>query len=216
MSSISPIVTSEGSSCRSWRIFQAKRIFTFTRGLNPCGIDLPYIRKNVKELIGLLDHLIDYAVNMVPSEIIGALRSGLDYDRYVSDEDIPSPDDVKIQNLNQLQLAAARYANIESFLKYTDSFQEEMVNDKSGVSLMTIHKAKGLEFPVVIVIGMIEGIIPTKKGDIEEERRICFVAISRAMRLLYLSYPHTYLNQPVKKSTFLDEILGVKKEEQSS
>lgn len=186
------------------------------QGLKSMRIDLPYIRKNVKELLGLLDHLIDYAVNMVPSEIIGALRSGLDYDRYVSDEDIPSPDDVKIQNLNQLQLAAARYANIESFLKYTDSFQEEMVNDKSGVSLMTIHKAKGLEFPVVIVIGMIEGIIPTKNGDIEEERRICFVAISRAMRLLYLSYPHTYLNQPVKKSTFLDEILGVKKEEQSS
>ena len=151
---------------------------------------------------------------MSPSEMIGALRSALDYDRFISDEDIPSPDDVKIQNLNQLQLAAARYPNIQSFLQYTDSFQGEMVNDKSGVSLMTIHKAKGLEFPVVMVIGLIEGIIPTKKGDIEEERRICFVGISRAMKLLYLSYPHTYLNQPVKKSAFLDEILGNKSEEE--
>ncbi len=77
---------------------------------------------------------------------------------------------------------------------------------------MTIHKAKGLEFPVVFVIGLVEGIIPTKKGDIEEERRICFVGISRAMRLLYLSYSRTYLNQPAEKSIFLDEILGVKKE----
>jgi len=79
---------------------------------------------------------------------------------------------------------------------------------------MTIHKAKGLEFPVVFVIGLVEGIIPTKKGDIEEERRIAFVGISRAMRLLYLSYSHTYLGQPSKKSIFLDEILGIKKVEQ--
>ena len=195
--------------------FSSKKSLHLYQGLKSMGIDLPYIRKNVKELINLLDHLIDYAGNMSPSEVIGTLRSGLDYDRYITDEDIPSPDDMKVQNLNQLQLAAARYSNIEAFLKYTDSFQEEMVNDKSGVSLMTIHKAKGLEFPVVMVIGLIEGMIPTKKGDIEEERRICFVGISRAMKLLYLSYPHTYLNQPVKRSSFLDEILGNKKAEDS-
>jgi DNA helicase-2/ATP-dependent DNA helicase PcrA len=40
---------------------------------------------------------------------------------------------------------------------------------------MTIHKAKGLEFPIVFVIGLVEGIIPTKRGDLEEERRIAFV-----------------------------------------
>jgi DNA helicase-2/ATP-dependent DNA helicase PcrA len=191
--------------------FSGKKNLHLYQGLKSIGIDLPYVRKNVKELIGFLDPLIDYVNNMTPSEIIGTLRSALDYDRYCTDEDIPSPDDVKIANLNQLQLAAARYTNIPSFLQYTDSFQDEMVNDKEGVSLMTIHKAKGLEFPVVFVIGLVEGIIPTKKGDIEEERRIAFVGISRAMRLLYLSHSRTYLGQPAKKSIFLDEILGVKK-----
>ena len=88
-----------------------------------------------------------------------------------------------------------------------------MSNDKEGVALMTIHKAKGLEFPVVFVIGLVEGITPTKKGDIEEERRIVFVAISRAMKILYLSYSHTYLGQAAKKSIFLDEIMGIEKEE---
>ena len=73
---------------------------------------------------------------------------------------------------------------------------------------MTIHKAKGLEFPVVFVIGLVEGILPSKRGDLEEERRICFVGISRAMTKLYLTYSHTYLGQPAKKSIFLDEILG--------
>jgi DNA helicase-2/ATP-dependent DNA helicase PcrA len=85
-----------------------------------------------------------------------------------------------------------------------------MVNDKEGVSLMTIHKAKGLEFPVVFVIGLVEGITPTKKGDMEEERRIVFVGISRAMKLLYISYSHTFMGQACKKSIFLDEIMGVR------
>jgi DNA helicase-2/ATP-dependent DNA helicase PcrA len=188
--------------------FSQKRGVHLYQGLKEIGIDLPYVRKNVRELISFLDPLMDYSNNLSPSEAINLIRTTLDYDRYITDEDIPSPDDVKIANLNQLQLSAARYANIQSFLEYTDSFQDEMVQDKEGVSLMTIHKAKGLEFPVVFMIGLVEGIIPTKKGDLEEERRICFVGISRAMQLLYLSWSHTYLGQPSKKSMFLYEILG--------
>ncbi len=123
---------------------------------------------------------------------------------------MPSPDDIKVQNLNQLQLASIKYDDIKSFLHYTETFQDESVNDKDGVSLMTVHKAKGLEFPVVFVIGLVEGIIPTLRGDIEEERRICFVAISRAMKLLYLSHSHKYLGQSASRSIFLDEITGIK------
>jgi len=192
--------------------FSQKRGVHLYQGLKEIGIDLPYVRKNVKELTSFLDPLIEYSNNLSPSEAINIIRTTLDYDRYITDEDIPSPDDVKIANLNQLVMSAARYANIQSFLEYADSFQDEMVQDKEGVSLMTIHKAKGLEFPVVFLIGLVEGIIPTKKGDLEEERRICFVGISRAMQLLYLSWSHTYLGQPSKKSIFLNEILGEEKD----
>ena len=80
----------------------------------------------------------------------------------------------------------------------------------SAVTLITLHQAKGLEFPVVFLTGCVENILPSSKGNIEEERRICFVAISRAMKLLYLSHSLTYLGQPAKKSRFLDEILGTK------
>jgi len=75
---------------------------------------------------------------------------------------------------------------------------------------MTIHKAKGLEFPVVFVAGLLEGICPSKKGDQEEERRIAFVACSRAMKILYLSCSLNYLGVHVKKSIFVDEIMGTK------
>jgi len=177
-------------------------------GLKSMPVDLPYIRKNVKDFISFISPLADYSPNLEPAEVISMIRSQLDYDRFITDEDIPTPDDVKIANLNQLQLSAARYSSIRDFLNYTDSFSEQMSNDKEGIALMTIHKAKGLEFPVVFVIGLVEGITPTKKGDIEEERRIVFVAISRAMRILYVSYSHTYMGQAAKKSLFIDEIMG--------
>jgi DNA helicase-2/ATP-dependent DNA helicase PcrA len=174
-------------------------------------IELPYIRKNVREFIQFIDPLIQETENIPPAELIQLLRVSLDYDRFITDDDLPTADDVKIENLNQLQLAAARFNDIRSFLEYTETFQRESVSDnKDGVRLMTVHRSKGLEFPVVFLIGMVENILPSKKGNLEEERRICFVAISRAMRLLYLSHSLTYLGQPAKKSIFLDEILGNK------
>ncbi len=189
--------------------FSSKTNVHLFEGLKSMPVDLPYIRKNVKDFIKFISPLADYAPNLEPSEVISMIRSQLDYDRFITDEDIPTPDDVKIQNLNQLQLSAARYSSIQAFLEYTDSFSEQMSNDKEGIALMTIHKAKGLEFPVVFVIGLVEGITPTKKGDIEEERRIVFVAISRAMKVLYISYSHTYMGQAAKKSLFIDEIMGI-------
>ena len=188
--------------------FSTKQNLHLFEGLKSMPVDLPYIRINVREFIKLMSPLVDFAPNLEPSEVIQMLRSELDYDRFITDEDVPTPDDVKIANLNQLQLSAARYSSIKDFLQYTDSFDEQMSNDKEGIALMTIHKAKGLEFPVVFTIGLVEGITPTKKGDIEEERRIVFVAISRAMKILYISYSHTYLGQAAKKSIFIDEILG--------
>lgn len=195
------------------KAFAGKRSVYLYEALKTMGIDLPYIRRNVKELVDFLDPLIGDAENLFPSSAIGLVRHRLDIDRVVTDEDIPSPDDVKIANLNQLQMAAARFDSINKFLEYTESFQDQMVSDnQEGVSLMTVHKAKGLEFPVVFLVGLVEGILPSKKGDLEEERRICFVAMSRAMKLLYLSHSLIYLGQPAKKSIFLDEAFSADSE----
>ena len=190
--------------------FASKKDLHLYEALSVMPLRVPYLRKNVKDFISFMGPLIDDASNYTPADLINLIRVSLDIDRYVTDEDMPSPDDVKLENLNQLQFAAARYTDIESFLMYTDTFKDETVSDnKEGVNLMTIHKSKGLEFPVVILISMVEGILPSKKSDnIEEERRICFVAMSRAMHLLYLSHCLTHLGQPAKKSRFLYEITG--------
>ena len=191
------------------RVFSRERGIHIYQGLKSMIITVPYVRKFIKEMVKVMDPLIEARETMEPAQVIQQIRTTFDYDRFIVDEDIPSPDDAKISNINQLQLAAARYSTIDAFLEYTESFQNETIaDDKEGVSLMTVHKCKGMEFPVVFVIGLVEGLLPSGKGNLEEERRICFVAISRAMHLLFLSYPLNYLGQPAKKSIFLDEILG--------
>ena len=183
-----------------------KGLFLY-EALKKIRIDVPYIRKFVREFIAIIEPLIKDVSIIEPAEMIGILREVLDYDRFVTDDEIPSPDDEKIANINQLQLAALRYSNIEALLAYTDTFTDERSHDKNGVALMTIHKSKGLEFPTVFLIGMIDGILPNKRGDIEEERRIAFVAASRAMKMLFLTYSRMYMGKQVKRSTFLDEMI---------
>jgi len=174
-------------------------------------IDLPYLRINVRQFISFIEPLMEESQSLQPAEVIHLLRMALDYDRFITDDDMPAPDDAKIENLNQLQMAAARFDDIAGFLDYTETFKQDSVSDhKQGVRLMTIHKAKGLEFPAVFIVGLVENILPSKKGNLEEERRICFVGMSRAMQQLYLSYSLSYLGQPAKKSQFIDEALGIK------
>lgn len=171
-------------------------------------IRLPYVRKNVKEMIEFIDPLIISAKTAGPSELIYLLRNGLDYDRFMAEGDIPSPDDSKRLNILELQMAANKFKDIKSLLEYTEGFKDELSSNKEGVSIMTIHKAKGLEFPVVFVINAVQGILPNRQSDIEEERRVAFVGLSRAMQVLYLTYSMQYAGKAVKRSQFLDEALG--------
>jgi len=175
--------------------------------LKSMRIKIPYIRRSVKEFTEFIEHIISCSDDMTPAEMIDLIRVSLDYDRKITDTDIPQPDDSRIQNIDQLQMAAGRFKEVKAFLSYTETFEDaRMVNNDEGVNLMTIHKAKGLEFGVVFVVGLVEGILPNKNCEnLEEERRVAFVGMSRAMHLLYLSHSQTYLGQAATKSIFIDE-----------
>jgi len=120
------------------------------------------------------------------------------------------------ESLDQLRTMAGDHPTIESFLDMAGLITEadDSDDDRSRVSLMTIHAAKGLEFGAVFVVGMEEGIFPDRRcleeGQIEEERRLAYVAITRARRRLYLSHARRRraLNRVVERdrSRFLDEI----------
>jgi DNA helicase-2/ATP-dependent DNA helicase PcrA len=87
--------------------------------------------------------------------------------------------------------------SVEEFLQQVALFSEQdNLRDEAGiVTLMTLHNAKGLEYPVVFMIGMEDGVFPHMRaieaGDIEEERRLCYVGVTRAMRSLHLTHART-------------------------
>jgi DNA helicase-2/ATP-dependent DNA helicase PcrA len=111
----------------------------------------------------------------------------------------------RIENLEALGNAASEYdaaqagqePSLEEFLQQVAlrSDADERTDDEGLVTLMTLHNAKGLEYPIVFMIGCEEGVFPHSRaldeGGLEEERRLCYVGITRAERDLYLTYART-------------------------
>ncbi|MHB9028699.1 MAG: ATP-dependent helicase, partial [Candidatus Latescibacterota bacterium] len=183
------------------------------RGLREMEIPNPRRKKGAEELFSIIESFSREAGSVPPAVLIGKLRQRLHYDRFFAEEEVPGPDDARIENINQLQLAATGFSSVEDFLDHADRLTRASEQGRrAGVRLLTVHRSKGLEFPVVFVAGMADGILPSEKGEIEEERRICFVAISRAKRALYLSYAHTIFGRLVRRSRFVDEILEQQEE----
>jgi DNA helicase-2/ATP-dependent DNA helicase PcrA len=131
----------------------------------------------------------------------------------------------RLENLAELVGLAREYdlnavgdddAGLEPFLQQVALFsdQDDLKEDAGQITLMTLHNAKGLEFPVVFMIGLEEGVFPHSRavdsGDIEEERRLCYVGITRSREKLYMTHAarrmlfgETSWNEP---SRFIDEI----------
>jgi DNA helicase-2/ATP-dependent DNA helicase PcrA len=80
---------------------------------------------------------------------------------------------------------------VQAFLKYLRyrDIQEKLIEERDAVKLMTVHASKGLEFDNVFIAGMNQDVFPSKRGDIEEERRLAYVAVTRAKNRLFITYP---------------------------
>ncbi|HLB95555.1 MAG TPA: UvrD-helicase domain-containing protein [Patescibacteria group bacterium] len=103
--------------------------------------------------------------------------------------------EMRWENIEELKSVAQKSSSLEEFLERValvadiDNFDREA----KAVTLMTLHNAKGLEFPIVFMVGMEEGLFPHANSlldpaDLEEERRLCYVGITRAQKRLYLTY----------------------------
>ena len=149
-------------------------------------------------------------------------QSGL-YNLYKNDESLEGIN--RIQNIEELLNGIKDFvenneksqASVSSFLQdvalATD--QDNDTNDNNKVSLMTVHLAKGLEFPYVYIVGLEENLFPSamnlnSRTELEEERRLFYVALTRAEKKIYLSYVLSRYRwgKPVdsEKSRFIDEI----------
>ncbi|MFL5885168.1 MAG: ATP-dependent helicase [Thermoleophilaceae bacterium] len=106
----------------------------------------------------------------------------------------------RLENLEELVSVAresdatAEEPSVEEFLQQIALFSEQdnLRDDEGIITLMTLHNAKGLEFPVVFMIGCEDGVFPhmraIESGDVDEERRLCYVGITRAKRQLYMTH----------------------------
>lgn len=127
----------------------------------------------------------------------------------------------RLENIKELRSVASQFVQINDFLENVALVEAEQqanpgsMGSKNVVTLMTLHSAKGLEFPVVFMVGMEEGLFPHSRAlfdinELEEERRLAYVGITRAMELLYLTFAdkRLYFGQSSTNppSRFLSEI----------
>jgi DNA helicase-2/ATP-dependent DNA helicase PcrA len=138
--------------------------------------------------------------NASPAEV---LQRALDSSAYISELEAEKTVEAqgRIENLQELVGVAGAYAGdnpeggVRGFLEQIAlvSDADEIVDDEGAVTMMTLHIAKGLEFPVVFITGMEEGVFPhmrsmTDPGQLEEERRLAYVGITRAKERLFLTH----------------------------
>jgi DNA helicase-2/ATP-dependent DNA helicase PcrA len=173
--------------------------------------------KGIAGFLTLLDTLMaQHADGGGPGELLEAVLSRSGYVAELEAEHSVEADS-RIENLAELVGAARDFESVDTFLEQVGlvADTDELDQDESSVLLMTMHSAKGLEFPAVFIIGMEDGVFPHLRSigepeELEEERRLAYVGITRARERLYLShawsrtlYGSTQYNPP---SRFLDEI----------
>ena len=172
------------------------------------------IAKTAGALYGWMRELSANAPTMPVQQIISTIVSYSGFEAYL--ESLPDATTRK-QNLAEMLAAAAAFdaegepGRLADFLDRIAlvSDADQVASEGGHAALMTLHTSKGLEYPVVFIAGMEEGLFPHNRSqdssdEIEEERRLCYVGMTRARRLLYLS------------NTFSRELYGVRQESRPS
>ena len=169
------------------------------------------VYRALKELIGLLDDIR----LMVPDAAVREVMDRSDYLAYLQKYAKTGGDyTARVENLEQLIYSASQYSTLLEYLEDASLIKEDKNDDESfenGVSLSTMHASKGLEFYAVFVAGCEENLLPHWKSkdsetDIQEERRLMYVAMTRAEHYLYLSSAGYRKGQYNNVSRFISEI----------
>lgn len=185
------------------------------------GLSSRFVSK-LDDLVGIIFELMNLAGEAPVEDLIDRVLRDTGYLEELENERTPQAQS-RIDNLHELISVAQEFAaseeenNLENFLAHvalvSDIDDTELGED--AITLMTLHSSKGLEFPVVFLVGMEEGLFPHARTlmdetEIEEERRLCYVGITRAKEKLFLSstkmrtiYGNTVTYPP---SRFLQEI----------
>ncbi len=194
-----------------------------TMGHSEALEDLPRpAQRAAGEFVDLMARLRDKAARVKTTDLMDAAMVETGYQAMLEAEGTDEAYS-RLENLRELVTVAQEFSEVTgeedlaAFLQHLmlvtdlDTWQD----DVDRVTLMTLHSAKGLEFSIVFLAGMEEGLFPharalEENGGLEEERRLCYVGMTRAKQNLYLSYARTRTifgaTMPAVPSRFLDEI----------
>lgn len=156
--------------------------------------------------------------SMSPFAAVNYIRKGVGYDEYIRNYIYEhKADKEELYNvLDELAHRASQYMSLSQWLdgivEYIRQCDKDRQNNTAdGVHMLTMHGSKGLEYKIVLVMDACEGIIPYNKSildeQIEEERRLFYVAMTRAKEKLYLLYPKQRYNKDTTRSRFIEELL---------
>lgn len=161
--------------------------------------------EKIKKFRALLSQIKYAAQKMPPSEVVRIVMRESGMERMYKKDNPPAggEGEERLENIRELVSLATRYDTVaENPLEGLEQFlesvalatdQDELKEEKNAVRLMTVHASKGLEFPQVFIIGLEEGLFPYDRdeesaSDREEERRLCYVALTRAQHKVFLTY----------------------------
>jgi DNA helicase-2/ATP-dependent DNA helicase PcrA len=203
----------------AWQRSQGLTLFEALLEVNNCDDLTPKARNSLSELGDILATLRTVSETASVAGLIDSLLRRIDYLRYL-DDGTPQGE-ARQENVKELLSVAQEYqdAGLEGFLEEVALISDLDSADFKGdaVTLMTLHAAKGLEFPVVFMTGLEESIFPHSRAlydqsEMEEERRLCYVGMTRAKQELYMTYASARLlyggMQHNPPSRFLSEIDG--------
>ncbi len=175
----------------------ATSMYEIIKHADQYGLNRVYL--NSREFINTIEELKDKKDKLVISELIKTTLKKTGYTKALEEENTIEAEN-RIENLEEFLTVAIEFEeeyaenSLSQFLEgITLSSDIDNVEEaEDSVTLMTLHSAKGLEFPVVFLVGMEEGIFPGYKSisepkELEEERRLCYVGITRAKEYLYLT-----------------------------
>lgn len=167
-----------------------------------------------------LEYDLDLVANSRPYGGINYVRRGIGYEDYL--KEYAEARKIKVEELtdilDELMDNAREFKSFEQWFSYIDKYKEELKkqsekisdNEVDSITIATMHSSKGLEFPVVFIVDANEGITPHKKAvldmDIEEERRLFYVAITRAKDYLYILSARERYNKTMDPSRFIEEL----------
>lgn len=173
------------------------------------------------ERIDQWEYDMEWLKKQPPYAALQYIRRGIGYDEYlreyaeyrrIREEDL-------FEVLDEIMEAAKPLKSFEEWFAHIEQYKEELEQqkrkdkaDKEAVMLQTMHRSKGLEYDTVFIIDANEGIMPHNKAaipaDIEEERRLFYVAMTRAKRQLFIYYSKERYNKKMEPSRFVKELIG--------